>query len=92
MSTFTLGTPATYRITIQGRLDDSWSEQLGGMAFSSGLEAEGSPLTVLTGQLVDQAALYGVLNTLYGLGFALLSVERVPIEESDKSRGAETLR
>jgi len=92
MSTFTLGTPATYRITIQGRLDDSWSEQLGGMAFSSGLEAEGSPLTVLTGQLVDQAALYGVLNTLYGLGFALLSVERVPIEESDKSRGVETLR
>ena len=92
MSTLTLGTPAMHRITIQGRLDDSWSEQLGGMAFSSGLEAEGSPLTVLTGPLVDQAALYGVLNALYGLGFALLSVERTPTEESDKSRGIETLR
>jgi hypothetical protein len=92
MSTLTLGTPATYRITIQGRLDDSWSEQLGGMAISAEREADGSPLTVLTGRLVDQAALYGVLNALYGLGFALLSVERVPIEESDKSRGVETLR
>jgi hypothetical protein len=39
---------------------------------------------------LDQAALYGVLNALYGLGFALLSVERTPIEESDKSRGVET--
>jgi len=28
--------------------------------------------------------LYGVLNALYGLGFALLSVERTPTEESDK--------
>jgi hypothetical protein len=84
MTTFALGTPAMYRITIQGRLDDSWSEQLGGMAFSSELEADGSPLTVLTGRLVDQAALYGVLNALYGLGFALLSVERTPTEESDK--------
>ena len=84
MSTYTLGTPAIYRITIQGRLDDSWSEQLGGMAFSSDVEADGSPLTVLAGRLVDQAALYGVLNALYGLGFALLSVERTPTEESDK--------
>ena len=92
MSTFTLGTPATYRITIHGRLDDSWSEQLGGMTISSELEADGALLTVLTGPLVDQAALYGVLNGLYGLGFALLSVERTLTEESDKSRGIEMLR
>ena len=73
-----------YRITIQGCLDASWSEQMGGMAVSSELDAHGSPLTVLTGPLVDQAALYGVLNTLYGLSFALLSVERTPIAESDQ--------
>ena len=90
MSTFTLGAPATYCIIIRGCLDASWSEQLGGMVISSELEADGSTLTVLTGPLVDQAALYGVLNALYGLGFALLSVERTPIEESDKSRGVET--
>ena len=84
MSTFTLGAPAMYRITIHGCLDDSWSEQLGGMAVSSELDARGSQLTVLTGPLVDQAALYGVLNALYGLGFALLSVERTPIQESDQ--------
>ena len=87
MSTLTLGAQATYRITIQGRLDASWSEQMGGMAISGELDAHGSPLTVLTGPLVDQAALYGVLNAVYGLGFALLSVERVPTEESDRSLG-----
>ena len=86
MSTFTLGTSAMYRITIQGRLDDSWSEQLGGMAIRAEREADGSPLTVLTGRLVDQAALYGVLNALYGLGFALMAVERVPTEESPPRR------
>jgi hypothetical protein len=92
MSSFTLDAPATYRITIQGRLDDSWSDHFGGMIIRVEREADGSSLTVLTGRLVDQAALYGVLNALYGLGFALLSVERVPTEESDKSRGVETLR
>ena len=56
----------------------------GGIAISSQFEADGSPLTTLTGPLVDQAALYGVLNALYSLGFALLSVERTPTEESDQ--------
>jgi hypothetical protein len=92
MSTFTLDAPANYRIKIQGCLDDSWSDRFGGMTIRVEREADGSPLTVLTGRLVDQAALFGVLNGVYGLGFALLSMERTPTEESDKSRGVETLR
>ena len=76
MSPLTLGTPATYRITVQGYLDGSWSDDFGGMAFSNEVAADGSRRTVLTGWLVDQAALFGILDRLYGLGFPLVAVER----------------
>ncbi|MCB0165666.1 MAG: hypothetical protein KDI79_15655 [Anaerolineae bacterium] len=75
MSPFSLSTPATYRITIQGRLSRSWSECFGNMTIGYHLAADGSRLSVLTGRLTDQAALFGVLNGLYGLGLPLISVE-----------------
>jgi len=68
--------PAIYQIRIHGNLAETWSESLSGMAISTvpGME---SPLeTVLIGELADQAALMGVLNTLYNLGFALIYVHR----------------
>ena len=68
-------TPATYRIRIQGTLAESWSEYLNNMAITSARAVEGAPVTILTGRLVDQAALLGVLNNAYDLGFPLLSVE-----------------
>jgi hypothetical protein len=83
MSPLTLGTPATYRITIQGSLDSSWSDDFGGMTVSNEVAADGSLLTVLTGWLVDQAALFGVLDGLYGLGFPLVSVECVEINQAE---------
>lgn len=80
MSPLRLGTPATYRVTIQGCLDDRWSDDLGGLAISHAVDTDGHTLTILTGQLVDQAALFGLLNGLYGLGFPLLSVECLDIK------------
>ena len=77
-STFTLGSPAVYQITVRGYLDDSWSNQLGGIAIHNTTTARETPITILQGELVDQASLFGVLNSLYGLGFPLLSVECVP--------------
>ena len=69
-------TPATYRIRIQGTLTESWSEYLNSMAITSARAVDNSaPVTILTGRLVDQAALLGVLNSAYDLGFPLLSVE-----------------
>ena len=83
MSPLTLGTPATYRITVQGYLDSSWSDDFGGMTVSNEISKDGSWLTVLTGSLVDQAALFGVLDGLYGLGFPLVSVECVEINQAE---------
>ena len=53
------------------------------MAINYALGADGSLLSVLTGGLVDQAALFGVLNGLYGLGLPLISVECLEINEGE---------
>ena len=83
MAPLTLGTQAKYRITIQGHLDSSWSEDFGGMSVSNEISNDGYPQTTLTGSLVDQAALFGVLDGLYGLGFPLVSVECVAINKAE---------
>lgn len=75
-----LETPATYRIRVQGHLDDSLSDRLGGMIISRAYTKGNQPITILVGHLVDQAALSGVLNTLYNLQMPLLSAENMDME------------
>ena len=70
-----LDMPATYCIRLQGTLGQNWSERLGGMNITVSHEADDTAITTLTGPLVDQAALSGVLNCLYDLGLPLLLVE-----------------
>ena len=66
--------PARYLIRIQGHLDANWRDRLGGLSIFSTLSADGSTITTLIGIVADQAALLGVLNTLYDLRYPLLSV------------------
>lgn len=66
---------AEYVIVVHGRLDTSWSDYVGGMAIFTGAGPDGSVISTLRGTLPDQAALFGVLNHLYNLGFRLLLVE-----------------
>ena len=73
----TLDTPATYRIRVQGLLDYSWSDRLGGMAINRIEDERKLPVTMLVGYLADQTALAGVLNALYDLRMPLLSVENL---------------
>lgn len=70
-----LTTPATYRIRVQGHVDSNWSDRLAGMNVTLGMSAEKHKITILQGHLPDQAALSGVLNTLYDLHLPLLNVE-----------------
>ena len=71
-----LHTPAEYRIRVQGTLDPSWSDWLGGMSITATGEGDKAPVTTLVGRLSDQAALMGVLDTLYNYYHCpLLSVE-----------------
>ena len=69
--------PAKYRINVAGRLDQSWSGRMGGMKVTEHLESDGEVETILEGTLADQAALCGVLNTLYELHLPVLIVERL---------------
>ena len=78
-----LETPSTYRIRVQGRLDETWTDRLGGMAITSTTTEEKLPVTLLVGPLIDQAALSGVLNTLYELHLPLLSVENLDEKGGD---------
>jgi hypothetical protein len=54
------------------------------MSISSTRRQGGPIITTLTGELVDQAALVGVLNSLYDMGYPLLKVERLgPLPPAD---------
>jgi hypothetical protein len=48
------------------------------MTISATRLADGTTATTLIGDLADQSALVGVLNTLHDLGLSLMSVERLP--------------
>jgi hypothetical protein len=74
MNKLTLYKPAVYEIKVPGELDTSWSDWAGGMEISVEGEVEGTWVTTLTGAVVDQAALQGLLRRLYSLGLPLLSV------------------
>jgi len=75
----TVTTPARYRIRIQGYLDNTWANQLGNMTFTNHLSSKDPLVTVLSGQVIDQAELFGVLTHLNGLGLPLISVECLEI-------------
>lgn len=64
---------AFFEIYVKGHLDDSWSDWLEGMAVT--LLENGT--MILYGYIRDQAALMGVLNKLYSLNLAFLSVSEV---------------
>ena len=70
--------PATYQIAVKGQIDQTWSDRLEGMHCQVTAEAD-APVTTLEGKLSDQAALAGVLNTLYELHLTLISVNRLEI-------------
>lgn len=72
-----LETPAVYEIRVQGALDSSWFDRLGGVEILVERSPDAAPVTMLAGRFVDQAALAGALNLLYDLGFPLLSVQCV---------------
>ena len=62
-----------YEIRIKGHLGDRWSDWFGGLTIT--LEDNGD--TLLTGTVVDQAALHGLLKRIRDLGMPLLSVNFV---------------
>ena len=69
--------PAIYQICVQGQIDPNWTNNLEGMAVQLTSVEVSLPVTNLVGELCDQAALAGVLNTLYELHMTLILVKRL---------------
>lgn len=61
-----------YEIRVKGHLDQRWSEWFGGMAVTNEVTGD----TVISGSVVDQAALHSLLIKVYNLNLTLISVSR----------------
>ena len=59
-----------YRITIKGHLDSEWSDWFNGLTITK----EDNGETILSGPIVDQTALHGILMRIRDLGLPLLSL------------------
>jgi len=68
---------AVYRIVVQGHVNESKSEYLGGMSIRTASREEQGPVSTLSGYIRDQAALIGVLATLYEMHLPILNVEKL---------------
>ena len=71
-----------YQIRVEGHLNLQWTDWFGGLAIT--LEEGGD--TLLTGPVVDQAALYGLLKKVRDLGMPLVSVFRVGSGQVDADK------
>ena len=71
--------PGLYEIRIKGHLGKRWAGWFGGLAVTLADNGE----TLLTGPVVDQAALHGLLRKVRDLGMPLLSVDRVQPGQED---------
>ena len=71
----TIDAPLECTIRAAGTLAPAWADRLGGLRVRASGDDRGAPVTELRGTLLDQAALLGVLTTLFDLGLPLRSVD-----------------
>lgn len=69
-----------YQIRIKGHLDGEWADWFEGLTIT--LEEDGEML--LTGPVLDQAALYGLLRKVRNLGMPLISVNRIKPNQAEE--------
>ena len=73
--------PMVYQIRIKGHLGRQWTDWFGGLTITALDNGD----TLLTGPVVDQAALHGLLKKVRDVGMPLLSVIRVKPGQADTS-------
>jgi hypothetical protein len=75
---------AVYKIRVKGHLDGRWSEWFDGLEITN-LE---NGVALLSGEIVDQAALHGVLNKVRNLNLPLISVISVDPDQQEPAIGS----
>jgi hypothetical protein len=75
--------PMLYQIRLRGQLGQEWTDWFGGLAIT--LADNGD--TLLTGSVIDQAALYGLLKKMRDLGMPLVSINPIKSAQADVPDG-----
>lgn len=75
-----------YEFRLQGRLDPRWATRFPGMTLATPDDG----CTVLAGQVIDQAALHGLLHQLRDIGLPLISVVKVEPDHESNPRPTTT--
>ena len=71
--------PGWYEIRLKGHLDSRWADWFDGLSLTT--ERDG--ITLIHGPVVDQAALYGLLQKIRDMGLPLVSVSQVEPDPDD---------
>ena len=80
--------PTVYQIRIRGHLGREWTDWFGGLSITP----EDNGDTLLTGPVIDQAALHGLLKKVRDLGMPLVSVNRVKPDPAERPESKQTRR
>jgi hypothetical protein len=67
--------PAIYKIVVQGEIDDSWADRLYDMQINVERKKGKPIISSVVGEINDQSALSGILNTFYELQMTVISVK-----------------
>lgn len=71
-----------YEICLKGHLNPRWTDKFAGLSFI--YESDGT--TILSGPVVDQAALYGLLRIIRDLALPLVSVNQIDIKLNTQTK------
>ena len=77
------GQPLVYQIKVKSHLSSDWTDWFEGLTITP--EEDGD--TLLTGPVIDQAALYGLLKKVRDLGMTLISLNPVQFNETLPDKG-----
>ena len=70
-----------YEICVQGHIPAHWADLFDGLTLQTSFASNGVPITALTGAIVDQSALSGLLIQISDMNLKLISVN--PMQENE---------
>jgi hypothetical protein len=75
LNAYTFFSPAKFRIEVKGKINKDLSDLLGALEISYSRPDAKIYVSRLEGEIIDQAALVGILNTLYEMRFPIISIK-----------------